>query len=230
MGVKHLLLSVSALLCLLLLTACGEERLVMEGWYLQAENGARFIVTDDGEPFRVSDQSKGGDLFEGLTSGGRVRITHGGVAECDPPRTGAYSCKLLEEGTPEDIPAETLAALEELGYPFDLHTHAPAAEPLTVEDPVSGYCGNTVTTVHLDGQEYSLWGSDSVTLTDILINLAYDPDQVCRCMTEFTVDTEFGTGCGVNLAESFARCEAGQAALTAAQTETIRDILDRNCG
>lgn len=44
------------------------------------------------------------------------------------------------------------------------------------------------------------------------------------------MNTEFGIDCGVNLTESFARCEAGQAALTAEQTETIRGILDRNCG
>ncbi len=69
-----------------------------------------------------------------------------------------------------------------------------------------------------------------MTLTDILINLAYAPGQVCRCLTEFTVDTEFGSGCGVNLAQSFARCEAGQAALTAKQVNTIQGILDQNCG
>ena len=67
-----------------------------------------------------------------------------------------------------------------------------------------------------------------MTLTDILINLAYDPGQVCRCLPEFTVDTEFG-GYGVNLTESYARCEAGQAALTAEQTDAIRGILERNC-
>ena len=44
------------------------------------------------------------------------------------------------------------------------------------------------------------------------------------------MDTEFGSGYGVNLAQSYARCESGQAALTAEQTEAIRGILDRNCG
>lgn len=227
---KQCLLSACALLCVLLLAACGDEKSAMEGWYLQAENGSHFVVTGDGEPFKVSDQTKSGDLFEGLTSGDRVRVTHGGIAESDPPQTGAYSCKLLEGGAPENIPAKTLTALEELGYTFDFHAHTPAAEPQTVEDPVSGYCGNTLTTVHLDGGEYSFWGSDSVALTDILINLAYDPDQICRCMTAFTVDTEFGNGYGVNLTEFYARCEARQAVLTAEQTEAIRGILDRNCG
>ena len=75
----------------------------MEGWYLQAKNGARFVVNDDREPFRVSDQAKNGNLFDGLTNGDRVRITHDDIAETDPCQTGAYSCELLEEGAPEAI-------------------------------------------------------------------------------------------------------------------------------
>lgn len=217
------------LLCALLLTACGGKS-TTTGWYLAAENGASLIVTEDGEPITLSDQSKDGGLFDGLNSGDRIQITHDGVNETYPGQTGAYTCKLLEEGTLENVPEETLESLEELGYDFGRHVHAPAAEPETVEDPVSGYCGNTVTKVTLDGETYSFWGSDSVTLTDILINLAYDPDQICRCAAEFTVDTEFGTGYGVNLTESFARREAGQADLTAEQAETIRDIIARNCG
>ena len=82
----------------------------MEGWYLRAENGAHFVVTDDGEPFRISDHTKNGDLFDGLTSGERVRITHDDIAETDPCQTGAYSCELLEERTPEGTAAVTFDA------------------------------------------------------------------------------------------------------------------------
>ena len=85
-----------------LLAACGGKE-PMEGWYLQAKNGARFVVNDDREPFRVSDQAKDRDLFDGLTNGDRVRITHDDIAETDPCQTGAYSCELLEEGALEDI-------------------------------------------------------------------------------------------------------------------------------
>ena len=218
-----------ALLCALLLSACGGKS-TLEGRYLQAENGAPLIVTEDGEPITLSDQSRDGRLFDGLASGDRIKITHDGINETYPGQTGAYSCKLLEEGTLDDIPEDTLTALEDLGWDFGRHVHAPAAEPETVDDPVSGYCGNTVTTVTVDGETYSFWGSDSVDLTAILENLAYDPGRVCRCMAEFTVDTEFGTGYGVSLTENFARCEAGQADLTAEQAETIRGVLARNCG
>lgn len=213
---------------LFLLAGCGGKS-TMTGRYLLAENGASLLVTEDGEPVTLSDQSQNGALFQGLNSGDRIQITHDGIAETYPAQTGAYTCKLLEEGTLDDIPEETLTALEELGWDLGRHAHQPAVEPLTVEDPVSGYCGNTVTKVTVDGEEYSFWGSDSVTLTDILINLVYDPE-VCRCAVEYTVDTEFSDGYGVNLTESFARCAGGQASLTEAQTETIRDIIARNCG
>jgi hypothetical protein len=69
-------------------------------------------------------------------------------------------------------------------------------------------------------------GSDSVNLTDILINLKYDPMRVCRCAPEFTVKTEFGEPYGVNLAQGYARCEEGQADLTEEQIEKIREILN----
>lgn len=208
------------------------------GWYLDAAEGSQetgpLIVRDDTDAAIVEslvDKSEAGSLFDGLESGDRIQITFD-MPESSPwPGVDwVFTCELLEEGTLSDIPEEALTTMEEAGYDFGRHDHQPAGEPQTVEDPVSGYCGNTVTKVTVDGEEYSFWGGDSVTLTDILENLAYDPGQVCRCMTEFTVDTEFGSGYGVNLTESFARCEAGQAALTAEQAEAIRDIIDRNCG
>ena len=106
------------------------------------------------------------------------------------------------------------------------HTHQTASEPQTVDDPVSGYCGNTQTTLYIDGEAYTFMYDESVTLTDILINLDYDPNKVCRCATEYTVDTEFGKGYGINLSEGYARCEKGQADLTAGQLDQIRSIIE----
>ncbi len=226
---KKYLILFCAVLCALALAACGgETHSEVEGRYLQTADGTALIVTEDGSPIVMSDQSEGSGLFDGLDTGDRIRITYDGINDSYPGQTGAYSCEKMADGSPADLPEETLTRLEELGYVF--HAHAPTEEPKTVADPISGYCGNTVTEITLDGETYSFWGSDSVALTDILINLAYDPDHICRCPTAFTVDTEFGDGYGVNLTESFARCEAGQAALTAEQAETIQGILERNCG
>lgn len=227
-------LCVSLCVCLLL-TACGGKSTVT-GWYLDTVEGSTetgpLIVRDDA-PDRaesLSDQSGDGGLFDGLESGDRIRITFD-MPESSPwPGVDwVYTCELLEEGSLADVPEEALAAMEEAGYDFGRHVHAPANEPQTVGDPVSGWCGNTSAAVSADGQEYTLWGGDAIALTDILLNLDYAPE-VCRCAVEYTVDTEFGGGYGVNLTESFARCGAGQAPLTEEQVEAIRDILARNCG
>lgn len=224
-------LVIGSLFCALLtLSSCGgSTRSTLTGWYLETESGSALIVTEDGEPISMSDQSRGGKLFDGLDSGDRIEITHSAIAETFPGQAGVYTCKKLSDGSFEDVPSEAVDVLEEMGYTFDSHSHIPAAEPLTVDDPVSGYCGNTVTEVVWNGEAFSFWGTDSVTLTDILINLAYDPEQICRCLPEFTVNTEFGDGYGVNLSGAYARCEKGQAALTAEQVDKIRDIVEENC-
>ena len=105
--------------------------------------------------------------------------------------------------------------------------HAPAGEPETTGGTENGYCGNTSATVTLDGSAYTLSGSDAVTLTAILENLDYDPQSICNCLAEFTVETEVGTEYEVNLTEYFARCDAGQAALTRKQADAIREIVQR---
>lgn len=93
---------------------------------------------------------------------------------------------------------------------------------------VSGaYCGNTVTTVHIGGESFDLTGSDSIAITHILANLNYDPNKVCRCMADITVDIEFRENIQVHLGEAFARCQEGQADLTEEQVQTIREILER---
>ena len=200
-----------------------------EGRLLLAENGTALLVTEDGAPIVLSVQAEGEDPWAGYHSGDRVRVSHDGVDDSYPQRTGAYAWERLEEGTPDDLPEDTLSALEELGWDLGRDRQKAAEEPQTAADPVTVYCGNTVTEVTLDGETYSFWGGDSVNLTDIVINLAYDPGSICRCLPEFTVDTEFGDGYGVNLTESYVRCEAGQAPLTAEQTEEIRGIIERNC-
>lgn len=44
-------------------------------------------------------------------------------------------------------------------------------------------------------------------------------------MAEFTADTEMGTGYEINLTEYFVRFEGGQAGLTEAQAQALRDLL-----
>ena len=107
------------------------------------------------------------------------------------------------------------------------HSHRFAEEEQTVEDPVEGYCGNMTAAIDVAGERFEISGSDAVAITKILINLDYDPDQVCSCMTDITVDTETLTDIRINLGEAFARCEKGQAALTEEQVQTIQQIIEK---
>lgn len=247
---KRITLLFSILILALLLAACGASAqeddglTATEGRILFDINGTALLVTEDGSPVVLSVQAEGDDPFAGFSSGDRVSVTHDGIADSYPQQTGAYGWELLEKGTLEDIPQETLAALEELNWDFGRgEAHEPAEEPQTVDDPVSGYCGNTVTEVVLDEENlafwgaeslpvdagtYSFWGSDSVALTDLLINLDYQ-DDICRCLPEFTVNTEFGDGYGVNLTEHYVRYGDHQCPITEEQAELIRGVLERNC-
>ena len=108
----------------------------------------------------------------------------------------------------------------------DDHSHQAAATAQTVDDPFVGYCGNTQTTLYIGDKEYTFMYGNSVTLTDILLNLKYDPMRICRCRPEYTVDTEFGKGYGINLTAGYARCDKGQADLTQEQIDTIAEIIE----
>lgn len=111
------------------------------------------------------------------------------------------------------------------------HIHQLSNEDNIVEHEAAGYCGNTVTTVscHLNSREViwekSFWGSHSVALTDLLLYLDYSGD-VCRCLPEYTVDTEFGEDYGINLTSGYVRHDGKQADLTAEQVEEIQTIID----
>ena len=59
------------------------------------------------------------------------------------------------------------------------HTHQIAAKEQTVSEPISGYCGNTITTIYFDeNNSYEFWGGESVTMTDILVNLDSEDDGI----------------------------------------------------
>lgn len=95
-----------------------------------------------------------------------------------------------------------------------------------VHDTQNAYCGNTQTTLHIDGTDYTFMFGNSVTLTDMLQKLTYDPQQVCDCVHEFTIDTEFGSNYRVNLSEGYVRYGNGQASLNREEIQTIQGILD----
>ena len=108
----------------------------------------------------------------------------------------------------------------------DTHAHMTALRPQTMAEPITGYCGNTQTTLYINGKEYTFMYGYSVTLTDLLANLDYNPDKVCRCMAQYKADTEFGKNYHIHLEYGFVRCDKGQADLTQEQIDTIAEIIE----
>ncbi|MBE6740408.1 MAG: hypothetical protein E7565_08845 [Ruminococcaceae bacterium] len=106
------------------------------------------------------------------------------------------------------------------------HTHQPIETENGEFESIGVYCGNTLTTVYFDnGKSYSFMSGNSVRVTDILRYLDYDKEKVCDCLPEYTVDTEFGIGYGINLTEGYARCDKGQADLTTTQLNELKKII-----
>ncbi len=106
------------------------------------------------------------------------------------------------------------------------HNHATFTETDTVDEVSGGYCGNTQTTVYFkDLKKYSFMYGKSVDLTHILYTLDYTPAELCNCLPEYTVDTEFGTGYEINLTKGFVRCDKGQASITEERAEEIKSII-----
>lgn len=115
----------------------------------------------------------------------------------------------------------------------DVHSPAPAEADNILPHEQALYCGNTVTTVKFDAVgtteekwEKSFWGEDSVRMTDLLRFFDYSGD-ICRCRPEYTVDTEFGEGYGINLSEGYVRHDGRQVTLTEEQTAELREIIGR---
>jgi len=66
--------------------------------------------------------------------------------------------------------------------------------------------------------------ADYESLKEVLLNLDYLPHKVCRCLPQYKLKTDFGEF-GIHLSEGYARCEDGQAKLTAEQVKTLRQII-----
>lgn len=180
-----------------------------------------------------------------LMGAGLVFQRKGTKMEAAPEAPMAMAPKITLESAMEEAPAEEAApeapaemgssttsaakGADELPAEEELwidHSHRFAEAEKEAEEVPSGYCGNLTVRLTVNGEAYELHGADADAAANILTSLDYDPNVVCRCVAEFTVDTETLTGIQVNLTEAFARCELGQAALTEEQVTILREILD----
>ena len=107
------------LVCTLTLCGCSALRdlSASTGVCLVAENGQCLLICD-ASPIALSNRSRDPDLFAGLQSGDTIRVTHDGIQETYPARTGAYAVQKLASGSIEDIPVAVLDSLMDMGWTF----------------------------------------------------------------------------------------------------------------
>ena len=152
-----------------------------------------------------------------------LALTLLGLCACskDQPQT--------EQGSPADPPQ-----IQQTAQTPDTHTHTAGTDDNIVSHDPAGYCGNTITTITYSPAEGEGWsltfsGSASVNLADLLRYLDYQEEKLCKCMPEYTVDTEFGQGYGLSVTRDggYVRYQGGQADLTSEQAAAILDILEQ---
>ncbi|WP_430846376.1 hypothetical protein [Clostridium nigeriense] len=87
---------------------------------MKSTNGSNIIISEDSSPTLMGNETGNENIFDDLKSGDKIEITYDSIMETYPGKTNIYSCKLIEEGSINDIPKDTLDKLQEMGWEFDL--------------------------------------------------------------------------------------------------------------
>ncbi len=109
------------ILCAVLIAAAAAVVLLSGGTGMstgvcvRADNGGCLIVLD-GSPVSMHQRSGGGDMFSDIDTGDRLFIIHDGIAETYPGQTGVYFALKLSDGDRNDVPADVLHNLREMGW------------------------------------------------------------------------------------------------------------------
>lgn len=97
-------------LCLVLAVAfigyMGITGYGMTAGYLYIGDAGTFLVEDNDTSMKLSDQSAGKNVFDGLNNGDKVIVIHDGVEETFPARTGAYHIVRLSKGSENYKPSD----------------------------------------------------------------------------------------------------------------------------
>ena len=114
---KTWIIVVACVVAVLIAAACllgwaGRKGIeISEGYYIETLQGSMVLL--NGSPVSVSGKDT---LFDGLTTGDRVKLVHGPIAESYPGQTRGYFCAKQEDGSEADIPAQVLDSLREMGW------------------------------------------------------------------------------------------------------------------
>ena len=82
-----------------------------EAQYMETAHGHMLLI--NGSPVSISGKDRS---FKNLTTGDKVLVAHGLIAESYPGQAKAYLCIKRADGTASDIPAGILQSLREMGW------------------------------------------------------------------------------------------------------------------
>lgn len=91
--------------------AVWQENGLSEALYIETRHGHMLLI--EGSPISMSGRD---GLFDDLTTGDKVLVIHGPIAESYPGQAKAYLCIRQADGTEDDIPARVRASLKEMGW------------------------------------------------------------------------------------------------------------------
>ncbi|MGE4276299.1 MAG: hypothetical protein AB7E30_03865 [Lawsonibacter sp.] len=89
---------------------------IFTGRYLRADNSTHIIIDRQNSPVVMRNRSASDSMFDGLEDGDRVLVVCGGIHESYPAQSSAYFCLRVGRGGADDLPADTLRQLAELGW------------------------------------------------------------------------------------------------------------------
>ncbi|VYU36985.1 DUF3221 domain-containing protein [Clostridium tertium] len=106
---------------MILFVGCSENnKTSMTGIYLRSTNGSSIIIAWNNAPIVMTNETGSENIFDDLENGDKIEVTYDVIMETYPGRTTIYSCILIEKGSVNNIPKDTLDKLEEMGWRFDL--------------------------------------------------------------------------------------------------------------
>jgi len=85
------------------------------GRVLITSHGGYMLIRDN-SPISMGNPKNKSGLFDDLENGDEILVLHDGINESYPGKTGAYAIYKLKDGDIDDIPAEVLTILTELGW------------------------------------------------------------------------------------------------------------------
>lgn len=96
----------------------GLKHSLSTGICLMTTNDKILVVVGD-SPIEISNQSSDAGLFVGLETGDKVMMTHDGIDESYPAKTGVYKLVVSAKDCLDEVPQSTITELAELGWTIE---------------------------------------------------------------------------------------------------------------